>query len=52
MTGEAAQHAGGVFSCSRNGMGDWETGGGTGKAVGKGGEEGRSATGINLRGGV
>ena len=47
-----AQHAGGTFSCSRNGLGDWDIGGGTGKAVGKGGDEGRFTTGINSRGGV
>ena len=46
-----AQHAGGAFSCSGNGTGDWETGG-IGKAVGEGGDKGRSATGMNLRGGV
>ena len=44
---DPAQHAGGVFSCSRKGIGDWETGGGIGKAVGEGGERGMSMTGMN-----
>ena len=29
MTGGLAQHAGGMFSCSRKGIEDWETRGGT-----------------------
>ena len=43
---EPAQHAGGAFSCSRKGIGDWETGGGIGKAVGEGGDRGMSMTGV------
>ena len=52
VIGGLAQHAGGTFSCSGNGIGDWETRGATGKAVGEGGDEGRCATGMNSRGGV
>ena len=52
VIGGLAQHARGTFSCSGNKRGDWETGGGTGRAVGEGGDEGRSATGMNSRGGV
>ena len=37
VIGGLAQHARGTFSCSGNGIGNWEAGGGTGKAVGEGG---------------
>ena len=52
MTGGLAQHAGGMFPCSRKGIGNWETGGGIGKAVGEGEDKRRFTTGMNSRGGV